>query len=1768
MDTPSPLSGESMRLAALRRYDILDTPAETEFDDCARLAAQICDTPIALISLVDAERVWFKSKIGFEPNEMPRHQSFCQHAIHAQGLFTISNALKDERFRNHPMVSGAPGIRFYAGAPLTTPDGHAIGALCVKDTVRRRLNPAQREALLRLGRQVIAQMQWRAAKRLLAQQNAFQQALFTGASSTIIATGLDGTITSVSPAARPMLGYFADELIGQKSLAAFHDPKELAARAADLSRTLGQPIPPDFEAVAAQARRGAAETREWTYVRKDGARFPVSLTVNAIRDETGRLTGFLGIARDLGQRKQVETERDLFFDRALDLLCVAGSDGYLKRVNPAFTELLGWSRKELLSRPFLDIVHPDDRATTMQVVAGQKVPTFENRCQHKNGSWRVLSWTSAPLPDGTMYASARDVTELRRKEEALYRSEQSLAITLNSIGDAVLATDARGRVTRMNSAAETLTGWPAAEATGRPIEDVFRIINEETRKRAVIPVNDVLATGETHGLANHTVLIARDGTEHSIADSAAAIRDTTGVIIGVVLVFRDVTQERVAERCMAALMKELQDVRMALDEHAIVAITDAKGSIIFANDKFCAISKYSREELLGQNHRIINSGYHPRKFFSDLWKTISHGQAWKGEIKNRAKDGSLYWVASTIFPFLGPNGKPYQYVSIRTDITATKEAEEEIRRINAELECRVAERTAEVVEREEALRSFIQNVPGAVYASAIEAPWQASFMSQAVMDVVGYAADEFLSGQIHWGNLVYPEDLPLVADAARHTMATEEAHIGEYRVIHKDGRVRWVYDVSHVAYGRDGAPWRREGNIFDITERKTLELKLAASMEQLEQLSKLSLLLSGNPAEVLDRVMEMVGDLFRIRVVALSEVVGDELSIKVMYADGRILHDAGRCPLGIMPCATVAEAKELCVFDRVQEHFPEAALLRDLNAVSYCGFPALDNNGRVVAVVCLLDDKPRTFPPNEQQLLRIIGQRVAAELEREDAINKRRAAAEHLAESERFNRATLDALSAHVAVLDANGEILATNRVWRDFAQTNAGDWHTVAEGVNYLAVCDRAAAAGDRDAALAAQKIRAIAAGQIEAWFHEYACHSPTEERWFYCRITRFPGGDPVRLAVAHENISGMKRAQAAAMRSQRRFHDLFEFAPDAIVMTDQQGVIRLANRQAEEIFGWLRADLIGQPMEILLSLPKTTARRESRSDFTPSAILSRMGADRSNLRGRRKDGAEFPVEISFSPMETEDGKMMAAAIRDITERVNAEQNARQALATLDAIDEGAFIFDPETLRFSYVNDGAVRQLGYKRDELLAMTPVDIQAEYDRARFAKFLAPPLQGEAAKHQFVTKHRHKNGHEIPVEISLRYVVGAGENSRFIAIVRDISERVKLEQQAIRSSRLEAIGNLAGGIAHDLNNALAPVMMGTDLLRALCPDEKPLIDAMEASAKRGADMVRQLLTFAKGMEGQRVSVHLEHLLRELEQIIKATFPRNIELRMHVAKGLPTVLGDATQLHQVLINLCVNARDAMPHGGTLTLEAEAVEVDSAFASSGSETSATPGGYVVFRVIDTGAGIPPNVLDHIFEPFFSTKGPEKGTGLGLSTVLGIARGHGGFVQVSSQVGRGTTVAVYLPAELIASDKEARIVAKPNFRGHGETILYVDDEPQVRDVARAILERLNFRALTAIDGADGLVQASQHMRDLRVIVTDLNMPNMDGLVFTRTLRRVLPDIPMIIASGRLDEDVAAEFKELGVRVRLDKPFTQQMFVEALQSALTGTKLSSARAGA
>ena len=386
--------------------------------------------------------------------------------------------------------------------------------------------------------------------------------------------------------------------------------------------------------------------------------------------------------------------------------------------------------------------------------------------------------------------------------------------------------------------------------------------------------------------------------------------------------------------------------------------------------------------------------------------------------------------------------------------------------------------------------------------------------------------------------------------------------------------------------------------------------------------------------------------------------------------------------------------------------------------------------------------------------------------------------------------------------------------------------------------------------------------------------------------------------------------------------------------------------------------------------------------------------------------------------------------------------------------------------------------------------------------------------------------------------------------------DGAGKKRLDDQILRAQRLESIGMLASGIAHDLNNVLAPIILAAPVLRehATNPDDLRIIASLEKSAERGVDLVRQILSFTHGAGGGHQIVEVRRLLQETTSVINETFPKNIRLEKEIPADLWPIMADPTQIHQVLLNLCVNARDAMPAGGVLSLKAENCLLDERAAKK--IEGGMPGAWLVLHVEDTGTGIPPDALAHIWEPFFTTKGAGQGTGLGLSTVRNIVETHRGFISLKTQVGRGTAFRVYLPAAELPPKSDRLNPVRPSAaRGAGELILIVDDEAQIRDITSAILTRHGYRVLIAADGSEAVALFAARNSEISVVVTDMSMPNIDGAVLASILKHLNPMVKILAMSG-LSSDSGDSKMHRFTSAFLFKPFKVEALLDAVSKLL------------
>jgi PAS domain S-box-containing protein len=963
-------------------------------------------------------------------------------------------------------------------------------------------------------------------------------------------------------------------------------------------------------------------------------------------------------------------------------------------VNDRMEKLLGRSRHQMVGHSLWEVfpkVVNTPLGETYRRVMAERVPLTLEAFSPTAERWveaRVF-----PSGDG-LAAFLLDVHERKLLELKSAAQKEELQLILDAVPALVFYKDRESRYVRVNRALAELVGKSPEDFAGKT--DVERGVPhaEDYRQDDL----RVMTSGEP--IRQKEEPLQTPAGLRCLLTDKMPYRDERGEIVGIIGFALDITERKQAEERLRASLKDNVDLRAALDEHAIVAATDAQGRITFVNDKFCSISKYSREELLGQDHRIINSGHHSKEFIQALWTTIRAGHVWHGEIKNRAKDGTFYWVNTTIVPFLDEAGNVRQYVAIRADITARKQVEEAL----------------------EDNRRFLSDV--------IERS----------------------------GSLIFVKSPD-----------------GRYQLVNK----RWE---ELTGRSRDEALGQNDEEIFSIEDGKRLRAVDVAVMA------------SGQ-----------------------SQTVEEKVTV-----DGRV-----RAFLSVK--------------------FP----LRDLagNVTGLCGMAAE------------------------------ITERLEAE------------------------------------------------------------------------------------------QKLREQAA--------------------------------------------------------------LLDNARDAILVRDLEHRVTYWNKSAERLYGWTAQEVMGRSTEDLLYHDPSVFRKAC-------ATVLAEGEWVGEIEQVTKDDRSLMVEGHWTLVRDDEGKPKAV-------------------------------------------------------------------------------------------------------------------------LAINTDLTERKKLERQFLRAQRMEGIGTLAGGIAHDLNNVLGPILMSIELLKLSYRDQssQEMLAIIESSARRGSDMVRQVLSFARGVEGERLEVQVKHLVRDMEKIAYDTFPKNIQVRSIVPHDLWTVPGDPTQLHQVLLNLCVNARDALPNGGKLMISAENLMLDETYATVAAE--ARPGPYVVLQVEDSGTGMPPEIIDKIFDPFFTTKALGKGTGLGLSTTIAIVKSHGGFIRVYSELDKGTRFRVYLPAQTESSAEERAAVASQLPRGNGELILVVDDEASVRHVTAQTLSAFGYRVIVAVDGAEAVALFARQGEEIALVLTDMMMPVMDGPATIQVLKKMRPNVLIIAASGLAANGHAAKASNLGVKHFLPKPYTADTLLKALRAALTET---------
>ncbi len=1378
--------------------------------------------------------------------------------------------------------------------------------------------------------------------------------------------------------------------------------------------------------------------------------------------------------------------------------------------------------------------------------------------------------------------------DVKRAEEARRKSEERFRQLFDSAADALYVHDQQGRIVDVNQIACDTTGYRRDELLHMSVSDLEVMLPSAD----LAPLWARICSGQSATVEG--VHRRRDGSTFPVEIHIAPFASGEQPLFFAAA--RDITERKQAETELRLIQTGLNQVGVSIFRVS----PDTK--IISVNDEACRSLGYTREELCRKSILEIDATFDPKKWEAHRRELKVHGtRTFEGT--HRRKDGTIFPVEVTVC-YLETEGEEHT-ISFARDITERRKALDQFQRLANEQRtilhtasmgiCFVRNRklewvnpafiamsgyeppelqgadTALIYARPEDYQTigrecYAQFAKGAIYRNEMQ--MRRKDGSRLWCEIAGQAIN---SQNLDEGSIWSLLD---ITERKRAEAALEESEERLRTLVQTIPDLVWLKDVKGVFLFCNSAFERLFGtpksSIIGKTDYDFVEKSLADAFRQRDQAA----MAAGGPTineEWLTFAQDGYRGLFQTVKTPMCGADGALVGILGVARD-ITEHKRTEETLGEsrQMLQTVLNTVPARVFWKDTEgrylgcnepfardagfDSPEKLIGKDDYAMGWKAqadlYRADDRQVITSGVPKLNYEEPQTTPAGKQMWLRTskiplrdLEGRIIGILGTYEDITERKRAEIALRDSEdNFTRAQTLAHVGHWSRDLITNMVQWSDETFRIFGLTpQAGP---VDAKIFYEAIHpdDRGRVNRSVADALAGVKTHDVVYRFVRPDGTIRFLHTVGE-------VSRDESGKPRRMFGSVADITERKRAEEALRESEEKHRVLIETTATGFVIVDEKGCVLDANDEYVRLSGHEKQEQI---------LGRSVIEWTAAHDQARNAGEVRKCVANGLVRGLvmdyvHSDGTVVPVEINASTLRMGDRLRIMALCRNITERKQAEDRIREQAALLDAASDAIYVraLDHTVI---YWNDGAERLYGLTRAEALGRKLAEL-GDLGHEAFATAHATLLEQGSWSGEL--KRINKAGKEII--IFSRWTLLRDEQNQpkeVLAINTDITEQKQLETNFLRAQRMEGIGALAGGIAHDLNNILQPILMTAPLLRETTsdPESREMLDTVENCAQRGANIIKQLLTFARGEPSARVPLPVRHLLNEMDKLIQGTFPKNIQLRVSVPKNLWQVLGDATQIHQALMNLCVNARDAMPNGGTLTLAAENLTLDEAFAAM--MPNAKPGPYICVSVADTGTGIPPEHLDRIFDPFFTTKEIGKGTGLGLATVLGIARGHGGFVRVNSQVGKGTTFELYLPASL--ETKAAAPPAQETLppRAGGELILVVDDEASVRGVVGRALEKHGYRVMPAAEGVEAMSLFARHRAEIRAVLTDMMMPVMDGPSLVRALRHLEPQLPILGMTGVGEKADIKGLEALNLLVLLTKPFNSVALLGVLHQAL------------
>lgn len=1220
---------------------------------------------------------------------------------------------------------------------------------------------------------------------------------------------------------------------------------------------------------------------------------------------------------------------------------------------------------------------------------------------------------------------------------------------------------------------------------------------------------------------------------HGEIVAGLALVFTLGASVAVVRMVRRLKQEKTAlqsqltelERTERAQREGEARYRVLVDHSPDAVIVICDGKMVFVNPAATKLLAADRpEDLLGRTPAEVVHQDERAEVARRTREACEGKQALTAERRMVRLDGSSVLVESRAIPFLF-EGKPAVQVTLR-DITERRAVEKQLRE-------------AEVKYRsifDNALEGIFQSTPEGFFIS----------VNPAFARMLGFATpEELIRERSDITRQSYAE--PARREEFKRILERDGVVSDfEFEVKRKDGSTIWISENVRLVRAVSGRAAYYEGTAQDITERKRSEEALLRSVERFRSFTKATsqIVWQTDPA---GRVVEDLPNWRAYTGKATEEILGSG------WIDSLHPEDRERALLYWAEC-------------RAQKRLYETEYrMRGADGVyrlfSVRGVPVFDADGAVREWVGTNTDI--TERKRAEEVLRESEQRLRL-------LNDLSEASRALNQPQEILAKVVDLLGAHLGAsrcsyseVEADGDHFVIPHDYTDGCASIVGRFRLSQFGESTRAkivtgrtlvlrnVANEITAAEGADA-FEALDIAAVIACPLLKKGKLIATMSvqQTEPRqWTQGEIA-------LVKEVAGRCRAIVERASAELVLRQSEEHLRLVIAAsnDGIWEHDfVSGKLRCSDRMYEML--GLDSQSAAPTVEALAALLHPEDRAAFRKAMTePENTLGRFEA---HTRIRLPDGNYGHFLFRGSAVLDTAGRPIGVvgSIADLTNMLRAEQKLIEQANLLNLAHDAIMVRDMKG-RVEFWNHGAEILYGWSATEaggrlssdfLECEEPVDLLA----AQCTLLETGAWSGEC-------RHSTKDGE--PVVVRSRWSLLRDEEGKpksTLVINTDITEQKKIEEQFLRAQRLESLGTLASGVAHDLNNILLPIMMAAPVLRGEedLAERERFLDIVESSAQRGAEIIKQVLTFARGADGDHILLQPIYLLQEVSNIASQTFPKSISLRTSYEEDIRLIEADSTQLHQVLLNLCINARDAMPNGGELCLAVENFDVDAHYAST--MPGATAGPHVMLHVSDTGSGISSEVIDKIFDPFFTTKSVGAGTGLGLSTAAGIVRSHGGFIRVASKPGR-TSFKIFLPAKDAAAASHPLETETSAPRGRGQTILVVDDEPSIREVAEVILTNHGYHVFTAEDGPTALAIFVQQIGHIDIVLTDIAMPLMGGLALVRALRRIEPGVKIIVSTGRSDHAELAEFAELKVEGFLPKPYTTRNLLLKLSHVLRG----------